>query len=137
MQLLQEMVIQNKKYILRIIDSDVIHILYLKDSVLDVQDMKEVREGIKVISASKFSDFKTLIELEKFVSITHEAKKYAAKHSPEAVAQAYVIDGLSQRILVKFYIKMRRIDKPTKVFESCAEAMKWLNSFKKKNSTNS
>ena len=124
----KDIIITNEKSILKIIDDGIIHILYTKNSILEVQDLKEVKDGINLLAASKLNKFKVLTELQAFVSITPEARIYGAEHSPEVVAGAYVIKGLSQRLLVSFHLKTRKIMKPTKVFQTSDEALIWLNS---------
>ncbi len=111
---------------MKFIDDDILHILYLKNSVLEVEDVVEVHKAFMSLPDPK--PRKVLSEMGKFVSITPEARASAAEHSPDLDGIAYVIKGISQRLLLKFHIKMWKRDKPNKVFESYNEALEWLES---------
>ena len=69
---------------------------------------------------------KVITQYGKFVSISSEARIKAAERSPDLIAIAYVINSLSQRLLLKFYIKLVNRKKPTTVFQSIEEALEGL-----------
>lgn len=120
----RNIVIKNEKSTLNIIEDNILHILYLKNSDLEIEDVKEVAEAYNSLPEPKPQ--KVLSEMESYVSITNEARVYAAEQSPDLIGIAYVISGLSQRLLLKFYVKLWKRKKPTQVFHSYAEALLWL-----------
>lgn len=116
--------IENDKSVLRILDQNILHILYADNSVLEVKDVDDVCYSYNLLPDPK--PLKVLSEMGAFSSITNEAKKHAAEISPELTKLAYVIKGLAHRLLLKFYIKMMKRKKPTKVFNDFDAAYAWL-----------
>jgi hypothetical protein len=57
-----------------------------------------------------------------------EAMNYIASEgsSPYAIAEAYVIASLSQKILAKFYLNFNKPARPTRMFGAIPEAVTWL-----------
>lgn len=50
-------------------------------------------------------------------------------NDPYSQADAFVIHSMAQKLMANFYIKMVRPQRPTEVFSSREEAMKWLRQF--------
>jgi hypothetical protein len=124
--------IKNKNSIMKVFENGVLHIIYFKNVLIEVDDIKDVKDGYN--SLAKPKPMKVIVKLESGVSISLEARKCAAEHSPILTGVAYIIEGLAQRLLVKFYIRMWKIKKPVKIFNSLKtfnsfdEASDWLNS---------
>lgn len=57
--------------------------------------------------------------------------KYASKqqNNPYTKADAYVISSTGQKILGNFYLKFNTPERPTKLFNDKANALKWLSEF--------
>ncbi len=108
-----------------ILDTGIMHVIYKEGVALQVDDIKELATQYELLDPKPT---KVLQELREHVNMTNEARSYAAEHSPNLEAVAYVIHSLAQRLLVRFYVKMWKRDKPTKVFNAVDEALKWLES---------
>lgn len=102
-----------------------VHLKWRKGADLEVKDIDEMHVAFKQITNGQ--QVKVVSEFEPFVSITSEAREYAASTSPDLIALAYVIHSLSQRIIIRFYIKMKKKKHPTKVFDSFDQAVNWLD----------
>lgn len=72
-----------------------------------------------------------LIVMESFSMPTEEARLFLAKKnsSPNAVAEAYVIHSMAQKIIGNFYLKVNKPHRPTKLFNDKVEALEWLKDF--------
>ena len=117
-------IIENKNSVMRVLDNGILHNRYFEGSLLEVEDIKGVQNGYNSLPDPK--PLKVIQEMEIGVSMTPEARKYAAEHSPDLTGVAYVIQGLAQRLLIRFYVGMWKRTKPVKVFDSVAEALNWL-----------
>jgi len=110
---------------MKVLDNGVLHINYSAGVEIDAADIKELQQVYTSLPDPK--PMKVLQELEQHVSMTMAARSYAAEHSPNLLAVAYVIKSLAQRLLIRFYVKMWKRDKPYKVFENYEDAMNWLS----------
>lgn len=119
-------VIHNNKSTLTIIEDNILHIYYEANSELEIADVIEVEKAYEQLPEPK--PLKVVSEIGPFVTMSADARAYAAERSPDLVAIAYVIKSLSQRMLLKFYVRMWKRKKPSKVFEDYQEALKWLKS---------
>lgn len=109
------------------LDDGIFHIYYHDNSLLTEIDFRESLEAYDEIRKGK--KFKTLVELGIYTSITPEAREYAqSKMKIEAKAEAIVINGLAQRLLVRVYQVFRKQEHPSKVFNSKEKAFEWLHS---------
>jgi hypothetical protein len=59
---------------------------------------------------------------------TMEAREFAQKNKLPALAEAYVLQSLSHRILVNFYAKFRKQMHPIDSFKDVDSALEWLKS---------
>lgn len=118
--------IKNENSTVSWIDNDIIHLLWRKGVDLEIPDVDEVETAFEQLAQGR--KVKVLSEFGNFVNITPEAREYAANRSPECIALAYVISSLAQRIIIRFYIRIRKRQNPTKVFMNRDEALKWLRS---------
>ena len=118
-----EIIINNTNSKMRILEDGILHNLYSEGVLLEVEDIKELQVQFNLLEPKPT---KVLQELGKFTNMSAEARKYAAEHSPELDGVAYVIHNLAQRLLIRFYVRMWKRDKPTKVFDSFSDAHKWL-----------
>jgi hypothetical protein len=117
-------VIKNANSTIGWVNDDVIHLKWRQDVELEIPDIDEVEAAFQELTKGK--KVKVLSEFGNYVNISAEARDYAAARSPECIALAYVITSLAQRIVIRFYIRLRRRQNPTKVFTSREEALNWL-----------
>ncbi len=111
---------------MRVLSNGVLHIIHDKGVEIEVSDVKEMKETFEQLVSPKPS--KAIQEFKFGVSMNMEARTYAAEHSPALLGVAYIIDGLAQRLILRFYVRMWKRDKPTDFFSDVDEAMEWLES---------
>jgi hypothetical protein len=117
--------IEHKTFVMYLVEGGILHIKYNEDINIEVDDIKLIQKIYSELAEPK--PRKIIQDLSFGITMTPEAMKYGAENYPEFVVVAYVIKGLGHRLLVRFYTKMRRIDKPTKIFENFDEAKCWLD----------
>jgi hypothetical protein len=118
-------VIKNQHSEMKILENSILHISYTAGVVLEAKDIKELQVQFELLNPKPR---KVLQELGSSLNMSSEARRYAAEHSPDLIAVAYVIKGLAQRLLIRFHVKMWKRDKPVKVFDSFDDAKAWLMS---------
>jgi hypothetical protein len=93
---------------------------------LSIRDVQEVIDQIAVVGGQKM--LPQLIVAGHLSGPDLEAMRYIASpgSSPYAIAEAYVITSLSQKILARFYLNFNKPDRPTKMFSYEEEAVAWL-----------
>ena len=62
----------------------------------------------------------------KGTTVTSRARDYAESRKKPAKAEAFVIEGVGNRILFRFYQKFRSVKYPIKEFKDRESALKWL-----------
>lgn len=127
MLVLQEndIIIYNKNSTVRIIEGNIMYVRYKNNSIIEIEDVIELEKAYNSLKDPK--PMKVLSEMGEYASISTEARAFAAERSPDLTAIAYVINGLAQRLLIKFYIRMWKRNKPYKVFDSLDDGLEWLN----------
>ncbi len=86
-------------------------------------------------AAAKISNYTpslNLIILKNFVNVSPEARSYAASEESNkyTIADAFIIESQALKIVGNFYIRFNKPKRPTKIFNTELEALKWLNSFR-------
>ena len=103
------------------------------DVVIDVNDVKEMAEKTVEIAGSIGKPVLVLSGLR--VDITKEAREFPIEKAVEyphvASAEAIVVEDLATRIMAHFYYMFRKPLHDYKVFSNAADAIKWLEKFKK------
>jgi len=116
--------IKNTNSTLRWVEDGIVHIEWKPKTDIEITDIDELEISFNVLTQGQFVC--VVSDLRDFVNISIEARNYAAEKSPKLKGIAYVISGLSQRIMLRFYIKLRKRKNPAKVFQSFDEAVEWL-----------
>jgi len=119
--------IRNSKSTIRWIGDSIINIEWDRDIEIGDEDVDEL--VIAFNRLTKGRRVQVLSEYGKFLNIESKTKEYAATKSPDCTALAYVVESLAQRMVIRFYIKLRRTNNPAKVFNSKEEALIWLRKF--------
>jgi hypothetical protein len=107
-----------------------LEIIMLENIELTILNVKQTFEKTKSLTSGK--KVKVLLDLRglQFSYIPSEVMDYMAKSAfnkyQEAVA--ILIEGLGQKLLGNFYMKIVKPDVQTKVFTCNNEALKWLKS---------
>jgi len=114
----------NKNSAVRIVEGNIFHIKWTQNVELEIPDVDEVNAAF--LELTNGETVKVLSQFGNYVNITSEARDYAANKSPRCIALAYVVTGLAQRMVIRFYIRLRKRQNPTKVFNSYDDALAWL-----------
>jgi hypothetical protein len=112
--------------IIRLSDS-IIHLQWKRGVELEISDIDEMIKAFEEMSKGQLT--KVISEFSPFVTISSKAREYAAANSPDLIALAYVIHGLSQRIIIRFFIRIKKKKHPTKVCLSFDEAVNWIENY--------
>lgn len=96
----------------------------------DVQkeNVEEIIEAVKKVGGG--NKYPILILAGEYSLPTEEARLFiASPGNPYALAEAYVTPSLPQKLVGNFYLKFNKPGRPTRMFTSAADAVKWLRSF--------
>lgn len=121
-------VVQRKKFEVRLIEEDILHFRYFEDQIIDEP---EIREGFRIndeMSGGK--PIRRIIQSERFGTITKAARECVQNESRPAIAEAFVIPALAQKILFNLYNKLRKGNHPVKAFDNLGDALVWIKSKK-------
>ncbi|GAB5418844.1 MAG: hypothetical protein Crog4KO_01750 [Crocinitomicaceae bacterium] len=110
----------------RLLPGQIFHIKWKGGIDIEIPDIDELSAAFEQMTLGQ--KVKVINELDHFTSISNDARKYAAEKSPETIAIAYIIQGLGQRLVLKFYLNIRKRKNPTRVFMKYDEALEWLES---------
>jgi len=115
-----------RKTVFRFREDGIVEIIFKKNQTIDLDDFYEGIELIRKVGNGK--PFLYLYNPEENSDITPELRKFAssAKANKYTIADAIVVNRLSQKILANFYLKFHKPVKPTAVFFNKKEAIKWL-----------
>lgn len=110
-----------------VLSGDVFHIKWHGAKDIEIEDIDELAKAYEEMSHGR--KMKIIQEFDHFTNITNEARKHAAETAPDVTAVAYVIKGLGQRMVLRFYLNLRRRKVKWKVFMSIKEAVTWIEKF--------
>ena len=119
--------IKTSKAQISIIEDNICYFHYQENTHLELDDYLENHKVYNELNVDQ--NLKILAEFPKHVSFSVEARKYAEMAALDTIAQAIVIHSLPQRIIARFYHRMRKNDFPVKVFNKKHEAVAWLLTF--------
>lgn len=114
-------------------------VIYRNDGILELQcgadtyyEMGHLMELLAVYK--EFTGGKKVPMLHvvgPYTSIAPDARSWGASKEATrfAVAEAYVLKSLAQKLLANFYIKFDKPEVPTKFFKTIPEAEEWLKTF--------
>ncbi|MFI5148326.1 MAG: hypothetical protein ACHQRM_01225 [Bacteroidia bacterium] len=113
-----------------IVETDV-----FEEMELEVDDVKEIIDTIAIVGERTRRP--QLIVAGPLSGPDLKAMNYlaAAESSPFAIAEAYVIQSLSQKILGRFYLSFNKPARPTRMFGDEESAVKWLMEIAKNEET--
>lgn len=96
---------------------------------IEVEDMMEMIQTAGVIGEGKA--YKNMIIAGKYASISNDAQNVMDEEESllYTIAEAIVIQSLSQRILGNFYLKIVSKRRPARLFNTKEKAIEWLNLF--------
>ena len=102
----------------------------MKDIEYGQDEAEEIIKNILQITQHK--KYAILVVSGAYSNVTIESMKILS--SPiamsYAIAKAYVINSLSQKLMANFYLKFLKPDKPVRFFKNINDAEIWLKTFK-------
>lgn len=116
-----------KKHTITIHDSGILLFEAKKDAILTKVDLEETRSYLSHYGPRKY--------LNMFVAgsraeVEDDFRLGVANDSRYTIADAIVVNGISQRIMANLYLRFNKPVRPTKVFADQETAAFWLMSFK-------
>ena len=111
-------------------DNNILEIDIQSDSLIERRDMEDLIEGAKNIGNGK--KLKNLILVGKGTITDVNSRRLSASiyGSRYKTADAFVIQGPTQQLIMNMYLKIQKPIVPTKLFTSKNEAIAWLNQAK-------
>jgi hypothetical protein len=108
-------------------DRNIIRFKLLDDIDIEKQDAEEAIEAINTITQGK--KYYLLTETGNNFTASAESREYMASNigSTSIVANAIYLKSLPIRLIINVYVKINKPVVPTKVFNSEALALEWLN----------
>ena len=115
-----------KKATVSLRPDDIVQTTIFPEQELSVADVVEIIEQISVVGQRRM--LPQLIIAGHLSGPDLEAMRHIASpgSSPFAIAEAYVIQSLSQKILARFYLNFNKPARPTKMFGKESDAVRWL-----------
>ncbi len=96
---------------------------------LTLQNIVEYNEAVRQLGGGKA--YCNLVVMKEFVQIGDDARKYAAAEESNmyTIADAFVIDSFALKIVGNFYMRYNKPVRPTRMFNTELDALKWLRTF--------
>jgi hypothetical protein len=110
-------------------EDGIIKVYILPELKVTVDHIKQITDAIIRVGGGK--DFPILIDAALYSFPDENARKFLASNDSKshALAEAYVIYSLSQKMVAKFYLNFHKPKRPTKIFSNEVDAVKWLSTF--------
>lgn len=120
--------IEYPKLIISLYDNLILHVYIKQDALLELSDISVIEAYIHALGPKKYLN---LFQFASYASADDSVRKWASdpKGNRHTIADAIVINGLDQKLIGDFYLKMNQPVKPTKMFNTVEEAIEWLLTF--------
>jgi len=112
--------------VLTLIEESIILFHINEYSELGMKEMLEVREANNILS--KGNSYCVLMDAGDFSSSSKEAREESAseEHSKNRIAMGIIQNNFAIKIMTRFYLKINKPVRPTKIFKTKEEALVWL-----------
>ena len=116
---------QTNNYIVKLRDDGIIHVHYRADTKVTIEILKELEKIYSELTTIKRP---YIFTGEEFVSITNEARKYAAEMDKQipSLGSVFVAKNLAQKILAHYYYKFNKPVNPLQVVSTFEEAVDYI-----------
>jgi hypothetical protein len=123
------MIATEEQFSIREVKHGTIKIQFPDDFMCDVEHFMMIHYELKRISDRQRSKLFVLYNFGKHTSITLEAIKLISKgnHSDNVMMESFIVQSFSQRIMVKFLIKVLNPKVPVIYFNTLIEAEEWFS----------
>jgi len=130
MKLTQEIVFGYAK--VQLFDAKLVRIEVFGDTVIDGKKTKELNDAIGVLSKGK--EVLVLMMAEELTQVNDEAMAFSASEEGQryTAGDAMVVKSMRQRLMANLYLTLSKPKKPSRIFNSEKEALKWLLSLEKR-----
>lgn len=115
-----------KKHTVTIFDSGILMFEVKPDVILTSNDLNVTRQWLSHFGEKKYLN---LIIAKSRAEVEEDFRLDAANSDKYTIADAIVVNGMSQRIMANLYLRFNRPIRPTKVFTDQESAAFWLMSF--------
>lgn len=107
---------------------DMVHVEVIGDYLITEKEVRVINDVLGDLNEGR--EMLTLISAEEVTQFDDSARVFSAsaEGTMYTKAEAIVVKSLSQRLIANFYVKVNKPLKPSKVFNSEKEAIKWLES---------
>ncbi len=118
--------IKGNKFQAMLLADGVVENFLLKGVNLDVDDVIEIKQVNMHLAENK--PYCVLVSGDEFITISKEAKVMVAseKFAHNTIAKAIVVDNLSKKLIVSFYLAVNKPKINTKSFLKRNDALNWL-----------
>ncbi|MCB9189652.1 MAG: hypothetical protein H6598_08545 [Flavobacteriales bacterium] len=114
------------KHFVTLFDSGIMLFEIKKDAILTSRDLSETRSWLAHFGQKKYLN---MIIAKSRAEVEDDFRLDAAISDSFSIADAIVVNGISQRIMANLYLRFNRPKTPTKVFADQESAAFWLMSF--------
>ena len=130
MKLIQEIVLSYAK--VQLFDNKLIRLEALGNVQINLAMAREMNNSIGVLTKGKPA--LVLLVGNALTQVDQEAMDLSSSEEglQFTIGDAMVVKSIKERVLANFYLKFNRPKKPTKIFNSEEEAIKWLFSLEHK-----
>ncbi|MBL7932336.1 MAG: hypothetical protein JNL60_10560 [Bacteroidia bacterium] len=124
MQLIQEIVFNYAK--VQLFEGGLIRIEMTSSEKIGLKESKEMNRAVGVLSKGK--EALILMLADELASFDKEAMEFSASDEglKYSIAEAMVVKSITQRLTANLYLRIVKPKKPSKIFNSEKEALKWL-----------
>lgn len=111
-------------------DPELVKIEIKGNTIIGALEAKGMTDQIGVLSGGK--EVRVMIVADELAQFDKGAREYSASDAgfKYTIADALVVKNLAQRLIANFYLKINKPKKPSRIFNSEEEAVKWLFSIK-------
>lgn len=124
MQLIQEIVFNYAK--VQLLSTGLIRIEMMSTEKIGLKESMEMNRAVGVLSKGK--EALILMLADELTSFDKEAMEFSASDEglKYSIGEAMVVKSVTQKITANLYLKIVKPKKPSKIFNSEKEALKWL-----------
>lgn len=107
-------------------DSNILEFIMKPDAILTFKDLDQTRSWLSHFGKKQYLN---LIKAGSRTEVEEDFRLTAANSHDYTIADAIVVNGISQRIMANLYLRFNKPLKPTKIFSDEESAAFWLMSF--------
>jgi hypothetical protein len=124
MQLLQEIKFSHSK--LQLFDTKLVRVELFGSTKIGKKEAKEINDTIGILSKGK--EILVLMLADEMAQFVKDAMDFSASDEGlmYTIADAMVVKSTAQRITANLYLRISKPKKPSRIFNSEADAVKWL-----------